>query len=81
MSRARIVMAGLIAAALVVLLGWQLHRERLVKACLSTGGAWDGGAAARRACAATCSGREGAGRRTCQVSGSGSATGCRCRWL
>ena len=44
MSRARIVMAGLIAAALVVLVGWQLHRERLVKACLSTGGAWDGGA-------------------------------------
>jgi hypothetical protein len=35
--------AGLIAVALLVLLGWQLHRERLVKACLSAGGAWDGG--------------------------------------
>ena len=43
MSRARIVIAGLITAALLVLLGWQLHRERLVKACLSSGGAWDGG--------------------------------------
>ena len=42
MSRTKIVIAGLIAAALVALLSWQLHRERLVKACLSTGGAWDG---------------------------------------
>ena len=42
MSRTKIVIAGLIAAALVTLLSWQLHRERLVKACLSTGGAWDG---------------------------------------
>jgi hypothetical protein len=44
MSRGRIVIAGLIAAALLALLSWQLHRERLVKACLSSGGAWDGGA-------------------------------------
>lgn len=42
MSRARLVAAGVIGAALLALLGWQLHRERLVKACLDTGGAWDG---------------------------------------
>jgi len=40
MSRARIMIAGLIAVALLALLSWQLHRERLVKACLSSGGAW-----------------------------------------
>jgi hypothetical protein len=37
------VAACLIGAALLVLLGWQLHREHLVKVCLSAGGAWDGG--------------------------------------
>ena len=42
MSRGKTVISGLIAAALLMLLGWQLHRERLVKACLSSGGAWDG---------------------------------------
>jgi hypothetical protein len=42
MSRTRIVAALLIAAALLALLAWQFHRERLVKACLSGGGAWDG---------------------------------------
>ena len=42
MSRTKIVVALLIGAALLALLGWQLHRERLVKACLSSGGAWDG---------------------------------------
>jgi hypothetical protein len=44
MSRTRIVIAGLITVALLSLLGWQLHRDRLVKACLSNGGDWDGGA-------------------------------------
>ena len=44
MTRGKTVISGLIAAALLMLLGWQLHRERLVKACLSGGGAWDGGA-------------------------------------
>ena len=34
MSRTRIVVAVLIGAALLALLSWQLHRERLVKACL-----------------------------------------------
>jgi hypothetical protein len=43
MSRGRMLVAAVIAVALLVLLGWQLHRERLVKACLSAGGAWDGG--------------------------------------
>ena len=44
MSRGRMLVAGVLAAALLVLLGWQLHRERMVKACLSAGGAWDGAA-------------------------------------
>src|SRR5262245_13458441 len=42
MSRTKIIVAGLIASARMGLLSWQLHRERLVNACLSTGGAWDG---------------------------------------
>lgn len=42
MSRAKMAIAGLIGAALLGLLSWQLHRERLVKVCLSNGGAWDG---------------------------------------
>ena len=42
MSRAKLLAAGLITAALVALLGWQLHRERLVQVCLANGGAWDG---------------------------------------
>jgi hypothetical protein len=29
-------------AALIALLGWQTHRERLVRVCLDTGGEWDG---------------------------------------
>jgi hypothetical protein len=44
MSRGRIIVSLVLGAALIVLFGWQLHRERLVKACLSNGGAWDGGA-------------------------------------
>ena len=42
MSRRRMLAAALIGVALLGLLGWQLHRERMVKACLSTGGAWTG---------------------------------------
>jgi hypothetical protein len=42
MSRARLVFAGCVAAALLVLAGWQLQREWLIKACLDGGGAWDG---------------------------------------
>jgi hypothetical protein len=43
LSRRRKIVAGVLAIALMMLLAWQLHRERLVKACLSSGGAWDGG--------------------------------------
>jgi hypothetical protein len=42
MSRVKLVATGLITALLLTLLGWQLHRERLVQACLASGGAWDG---------------------------------------
>ena len=42
MSRGRLLLAALLLVALSVLLGWQVHRERMVKACLSAGGAWDG---------------------------------------
>ena len=42
MNRGRLLIAGLLIAALLALFGWQMHRERLVKACLSLGGAWDG---------------------------------------
>jgi hypothetical protein len=42
MSRARLVIVGLTAAALAGLLSWQLQRERLVKACVDSGGVWHG---------------------------------------
>jgi len=42
MNRGRLVLAALTMAALMALLGWQAHRERLVRACLDTGGEWDG---------------------------------------
>lgn len=42
MSRWQLVLVGLTVAALAALLGWQVHRERLVKACIADGGAWDG---------------------------------------
>ena len=29
-------------AALLALIGWQAHRERLVKACLDSGSVWEG---------------------------------------
>jgi hypothetical protein len=41
-SRIKLIATGLITALLLTLLGWQLHRERLVQACLASGGAWDG---------------------------------------
>ena len=44
MSRGRLLIAGLLVVALIALYSWQMHREQLVKACLSAGGAWDGGA-------------------------------------
>jgi hypothetical protein len=42
MSGGRLVLVGLVVAALIALLGWQTHRERLVRVCLDTGGEWDG---------------------------------------
>ncbi len=42
MSWWRLLVVGLTAAALAGLLGWQAHRERLVRACLVDGGVWDG---------------------------------------
>jgi hypothetical protein len=42
MSPARLIVAGLILAVLAGLLGWQVHRERLVRACVETGGLWHG---------------------------------------
>jgi hypothetical protein len=42
MSRTRVIAAVAITALLAVLFGWQVHRERLVEACLASGGAWDG---------------------------------------
>jgi hypothetical protein len=44
MSRVRLVAACLIALALLILLGWQVQCEHLVKACLDGGGAWTGSA-------------------------------------
>jgi hypothetical protein len=42
MTRTRLVVAGIISALLIALLGWQVQREKLVKACLDGGGAWTG---------------------------------------
>lgn len=38
----RWLMAGLAALLLMSLLGWQLYRERLIDACRTHGGRWDG---------------------------------------
>jgi hypothetical protein len=42
MSRWRLIVVALLVALLAVLFGWQAHREQLVRACLSSGGAWTG---------------------------------------
>jgi hypothetical protein len=42
MTRWRLVLVALVAAVLVALVGWQVHRERLVRACIGDGGVWDG---------------------------------------
>jgi hypothetical protein len=44
MSRGRLIFAGCVAAALLILAGWQVRREWLIKACLDGGGAWNGAA-------------------------------------
>jgi hypothetical protein len=38
----RLFVVGLTAAVLAGLFGWQVHRDRLVRACLDDGGVWDG---------------------------------------
>jgi hypothetical protein len=38
----RLVVAGVVLAVLGGLLGWQVHRERLVRACVENGGVWHG---------------------------------------
>jgi hypothetical protein len=42
MSRARLVVVALTTALLAALVGWQIRRERLVRACLEAGGEWHG---------------------------------------
>jgi hypothetical protein len=42
MTRWQLLLVGLTVAALAALLGWQAHRERLVRACVDDGGVWDG---------------------------------------
>ena len=42
MSRGRLLFVGLVAVGLIILVGWQLKRERQMKACLDGGGAWEG---------------------------------------
>ncbi len=42
MSRVRWLTLGVMLVALAGLLVWQQHRERLVAACQTSGGIWDG---------------------------------------
>lgn len=42
MTRMRLLVAAILTALLIFLLGWQVRREELVKACLAGGGAWTG---------------------------------------
>jgi len=42
MSRRRLLVALALASVLLLLFGWQAHREQLVRACLDSGGAWTG---------------------------------------
>jgi hypothetical protein len=44
MTRARLIVAAVLALVLLALLGWQAQREYMVKACLDNGGAWTGSA-------------------------------------
>jgi hypothetical protein len=41
-SRRRFLIAALTFLAVAGLLGWQVHRERLVRACVDAGGEWYG---------------------------------------
>ena len=42
MTRVRILIAALTVVGLAALLGWQVRREQMVKACLEGGGVWHG---------------------------------------
>lgn len=42
MSRSRLIVAGVTTVVLLVLVGWQMRREHMIKACLDAGDVWDG---------------------------------------
>lgn len=42
MSLWRLVVAALTAGILLLLMSWQVHRERMINACLEEGHIWDG---------------------------------------
>ncbi len=42
MTRMQLAIAAVAAVALAGLIGWQMRREHLVKACLEAGGVWHG---------------------------------------
>lgn len=44
MTRGRLVVMVALSLLVAGLMGWQWHRERLVRACVEQGGSWDGGA-------------------------------------
>jgi hypothetical protein len=44
MTPVRLAIVCALTLLVAVLLGWQWHRDRLVKACVEKGGSWDGGA-------------------------------------
>jgi hypothetical protein len=42
MTTARLFVAGVTLAVLAGLMGWQIQRERLIRACVDGGGLWHG---------------------------------------
>ena len=42
MSRAQMILAASLIAALAALMAWQRHREGLMQACLAEGRVWNG---------------------------------------
>lgn len=48
MSRTRVAVAAVTVIVLAVLLGWQVRRERMVRACVEGGGVWHGAVSACR---------------------------------
>jgi hypothetical protein len=41
-TRSRWVIAGVMVAALLLLVGWQIQRQRAITVCDEAGGIWDG---------------------------------------